>query len=33
VPARVARSIAFAVLEACDSTGFTPKRARELLAK
>lgn len=33
VPARVARAIAVAVLEACDSTGLTPKRARELLAK
>jgi hypothetical protein len=33
VPARVARSIAVAVLEACDSTGLTAKRARELLAK
>ncbi len=33
VPARVARAIAVAVLEACDSTGLTAKRARELLAK
>jgi transcriptional regulator with XRE-family HTH domain len=33
VPARAARAIAVAVLEACDSTGLTPKRARELLAK
>jgi hypothetical protein len=33
VPARAARSIAVAVLEACDSMGLTPKRARELLAK